>query len=197
MPRKKNAKRAKKSLKARTNVVTIQKLERDFLRSPMKLARQLNKDVTSLKQKDSRIKKAINKIDATAANAEKRLKNAEALKHTSAGKKKFVKAKKAHMKSSQLLAGLNKQLNKNTKMLDEASARHEKLVALRKNISQFEKEWATRAKTKKTKATSKPKKTRVTKTKAKELFSEAPKYDTFETITNDVNVEETTEAASS
>lgn len=196
MPRRKYAKRATKMQKARTNVATIQKLEKDFLRSPAKLAKQLNKEVASLKQKDTRIKKAVAKLDATANAASKRIQAAENSRNTAAGKKKYNKAKKNYGKANKLLAALNKQQNKNDKLLNDVTNRHEKILAIRKQLAQFEKEWANRTKKKPIQITAKPKKAKAIKTKVKEAFTEAPKYDTFETVTSDVVVAETTEATS-
>ena len=66
MPRKKNAKRITKRQTAGNKTTAkpfsnIQKMQKEFLQTPMKLAAQLNKDVLALKQDENKLRNALNK----------------------------------------------------------------------------------------------------------------------------------------
>jgi len=154
MSRKKNVKYIAKRKNTALPAITAQKLEKDFLKAPAKLAAQLNKEVAVLKQSENKFKISINKLKAQAQKSKNPTKTRTIAKNLSA---------------------LTKQLQETTKTLNTTAAKKTKMIALKKHLSQFDKEWAKQSKTVKTKATStsKPKKTGSRNTK-KNLTPTAP-----------------------
>lgn len=157
MPRKKTAKRTTKRRMTKNTLAIMQKLEKDFLQAPAKLADQLNKEILSLKQKENKLKNVINKIKAQIKNSETRVQTATKFKNTSAGRKQLNIAKKAYSETVKTQTALSKQSQEITKLLDVITKKQTKLAALRKHLSQFEKEWAANSKKIKNKVTANPK----------------------------------------
>lgn len=143
MPRNKTAKHAKSQSK-RNVFVTIQKMEKDLFKSPAKMAAQLNPEISSLKQKENKLKVALNKVKAQLNQSDNRVKAATAAtkqKNTGAAKKQLSSLKKAHSKINKLQTATNKELNETQKTLAAILKKQGKLVALRKCLATFEKEW--------------------------------------------------------
>lgn len=139
MSRNKTAKRINKR-QALNNLATLQKIEKDFLTTPVKLAGHLNKEIASLKQKESKLKKEITKNNAQIKNAETRIKLSTKSK-TATGKRQLTSAKKVFKKIMKNHFGLNKQYHTLTKSLQQLIEKQTKLLALGKYLKQFDKEW--------------------------------------------------------
>lgn len=161
MPRKKTAKR---SIKRQAATNTFDAMHKEFLQTPAKLLACIATDVTALKQKENKLKAALNKAKTQVKNSEARIKQASAKANTTTGKKQLKAAKKAHAKVCKVYNAANKELQEVAKCLANSMQQQSKLTALRKQLSQFQKEWAKNLKNaKQAKATTKTK----TKTKAK------------------------------
>lgn len=199
MSRKKTARRIAKRQSPNKNASITQKMEQEFMRTPAKLSAQLNKDIIVLKQKENKLKAAFNKQKSQVKNSENRI-NVAALKTTAMGKKQLKKAKKAHSALLKNQAVLNKQLNATTKLLHAAMDKQAKLAALKKQLNQFEKDWAKSAKkvTVKDKAKARPRKvTQVSEPiKTTRSVPELPQVQNFETSIGDGIVSERTEITS-
>jgi predicted nucleic acid-binding Zn-ribbon protein len=198
MPRKKTAKGPAKNKKATNNsFVGLKKMEKDFHDTPAQLSAQLNKEISVLKQKENKLKSALNKSKAQVAQAEKKIKAAAKNKSTSAGKKQWLAAKKNHSQLMKSHIDLNKQHQEIFKSIETATTSQSKYAALRKHLSQFEKDWAKQVKKLKLKAKAKAKvkKAKVRKVNAKPaaampIEDKSPQTDTFESILNDVSIDE-------
>lgn len=198
MSRKKTAKRI---TKRPSTTKTFAIMQKDFHDAPAKLTTWLNKEIAALKQKEIKLKNAVSKITAQVKKSESRIQDANHVKNLQLRKKRLTKAKKSHDQLKTVHTGLNKELQATTKSLDEASLKYSKLAALRKHITQFEKEWAKQAKQARTtsKLTHKPKKRTKAKVKPITPLEEQSKFETyeiFETDFDDNKVEEPTEVAS-
>jgi hypothetical protein len=206
MPRNKTAKRSAKRNTIITNraLATAQKMEKDFIEAPAKLAAPLDKEIASLKQKENKVKTALHKIKAQLKNWESRIKAATKAKGTSAGKKQLSVAKKAYRETIQTQAELNKELKLTLQLLETATNKQAKFYALSKLLKQFDKEWARNARkakaSKKVKAKAK-RQTVKAKTKAKPVMIEIEQQSHFEpvevtTIGSEVRFDEATEITS-
>lgn len=134
MPRKKSGKRVIKRKEINT-LATIQKMEKEFLKTPTMLAVLLNKEINLLKQKESKLKKSINQLITHITNFEKRsLSNAKS--SAAHGKKRVYSA---NVKAKALFT---KQLNSIEQLLKTTTDKYAKLIAFSKYINQFEKEWS-------------------------------------------------------
>ncbi|HEX4046176.1 MAG TPA: hypothetical protein VHZ76_10985 [Gammaproteobacteria bacterium] len=137
MARKKTAKR---QVSKRDGLSIIKKLEKDFLTAPAKLTASFNKAIKALKKQKSKLEGALNRISGQVKKGEKRL--GQALQSTTSKGKKLAKTeKKALAKTTKNRAQLTKQLQQLTKSIEETANKQEKILALRKQLSQFEKEW--------------------------------------------------------
>lgn len=147
MPRKKNAKRSKHQ----TTNNSIAKMHKEFLKTPAKLAKYMTKEVAAIESQESKLKKALNKLSIQLKKSEARIQTAKS-KNTPAGKKQLKKAEKSYIKTLKLHDSLNRKLESVTKSLEKVTTEHSKLVALKKLLTQFEKEWIKNAKQAKPKA---------------------------------------------
>lgn len=201
MSRNKTAKRTAKRPSPSKNITlaTAQKIEKDFVEAPARLIAQLNKEIAAAQTKENKLKNAANKIKAQVKNSEARVKAAAKAKNTSAGKKQLNVAKKAHAEIAKAQADLDKQLKEANQSLESIANKHAKFVALSKHLSQFEKEWAKKAKklkaSKKAKIKAKTKKV-TAKAKLPVVEPEQPHVESYATTINNVRLEETTEIAS-
>lgn len=162
MPRKKTAKRAgKRPVAGKATASPMQKMEKDFQQSIVKVVGQLATDAKRAKLQVAKIQATHKKAQAKAAKSEARVKAAQKNKQTSSGKKQLKIAMKQHAAATKLLSAVAKQLNNAEKALENAEHTQAKLVALRKYINQFSQVWAKEAtklkKTKKVKASTKAK----------------------------------------
>ncbi|MBV9575169.1 MAG: hypothetical protein JO149_00940, partial [Gammaproteobacteria bacterium] len=73
MSRNKSAKRMN-NRQAIQHLANLKKIEKDFLTTPAKLAGHLNKEISSLKKKETKLKKEISKNSSQVKNAENRIK---------------------------------------------------------------------------------------------------------------------------
>lgn len=177
MPQKKTAKRAAKRRTKITAAVTWQQMEKDFQTAPTKMAAQLTKDVSNHRKKQSGLQIEINKIKERVKKTETRINTAKKIKHTIAGHKQLKAASKEQQNLNKTLASLNKELSTIIKSIDAAAQKQTKLLALRKNISQFDKTWASQAKKlKAAKATQKTTTSRPTKSRAKNIAAQAKSF---------------------
>lgn len=194
MARKKTAKRIAKRTATYGSSSPQLRMEKDFLDTPLKLAALFSKNIKTLKDKESKIKTAVAKSKTKVRLSESKVKNA-AKQKTPAGKKQLLAAKKAHAKVSQIHNILEKQLKDATEELTHATHKHAKLVALRKNLAQFEKDWNSKEKTKaktKVKAKTRTKKSSLSKSKPEsEPEHIQPQLDSYETVNDLFRIEET------
>lgn len=180
MPRRKTAKRqVKRKPNAQNKIAyTLSKLEKDFHDAPAKLLKQFNKEVDLHKQKEKKTKTVLLKAKSQLKHLEARLKQTAKSKNTTMGRKRYQASKKALAKHNQLVLELNSKLKEITKLLTIAMNKQEKLQALRKQLSQFEKDWIKQSKKLKAKSSAKKRKTR-TKNKANIQQEQAPQPDFF------------------
>lgn len=127
-------------------------LEKSFSDLPAKLLAHFAKEVTSLKQAESKMKASLLKLKATMAKA-----------------KTGPKAKAA----AKAVATLSKQLQDTASSLFEATQKQAKISALRKHLTSFEKEWAGKLKAMKAKLAAKAKLASKPKTKKTRKSSKA------------------------
>ena len=197
MSRKKTAKGTAKHQS--NSLPAIQKVEKELIQIPYKLAAQLSKEIKSLKQKEAKLKNTIAKIKSQLSNAENRVKAAEKNKNKAAGKKQLSIAKKNLSEIKKAFSLLAKEQQETAKSLLTMTAEQAKLNALHKHLNQFEKEWAKQVKQAKAKV-----KVKVTKTKSKKRsnqstlpsIKEEPRVETFDTIEEDITTNETAEVTS-
>ncbi len=139
MPRKKTVKRKNK---LQSNALTlIQKMEKDFLRFPAELAKQLSKEIATNKQKENKLKKLILQLTNQLKNSENRL-QANSNPIGANAKKQLQAAKKAYTNNIKAKALIEKELVIISKQLQTAALKQAKFIAVGKNIQQFEKEWS-------------------------------------------------------
>lgn len=205
MPRKKTAKHHAKRQSASHSSATLQKLEKDFLDAPAKIATQLKKEIAAHKQKELKLKNAAIKAKAQLKNAETRIQAAAKLKGTAAGKKQINRAKKAHNMMQKSHMEANKQLQDASLIVEAFLLKQAKLSAWQKNLNQFEKEWARQAKLMKAKANAqaakvkskaKVKKAAKVKNMISPIVEQPQSTESFETSEEHVRQEEATELTS-
>lgn len=193
MPRKKTAKRnTKRSViqKSTGPILNTQKMQKELLQAPIKLAARINKEALGLKQKENKLQSAIAKIKNQLKNTEARIKAASKSKNTAAGKKQLKVAKKVHSEALKAQTGLAKQLNEVAKALESASLEQAKLSALRKHLNQFEKEWTKQAREQKAKTkTAKPRSVKQNRKEALPLYQE-PRIEPIETIIEEIRLDD-------
>lgn len=169
------------------NTTTAQQIEKDFLQTPSKITTQLNKEVATLKQQDKKLKAAVDKLTTQAAKA------------------KSTSAKKATEKK---LKTATATWQANAKTLAQLTVQQAKTIELRKQLSQFEKNWSKKAKDLLSKAIAKamPKPKPTPKAKPKKTTAKAATYikpvtvqpivESFETSFDDARQEEAVETTS-
>jgi colicin import membrane protein len=107
---------------------TIQKMEKEFFKTPATLAKQLQQETTAIKQNQGTLKATLAKI-AAQHKANK-------------GKALSAKAKKAQKAAIKLQKSVEKELNAATKTLASVQTQQTKLAALSKYLTGFDKIWA-------------------------------------------------------
>lgn len=132
MPQKKTGKRV---VKRQDVLTTVQKKEREFLKTPTALSALLVKEVKLIKQKQIQLKKSIDQLATQIANFEKRPQTNTKL---NSREKKLFQTYQANIKAKSLLA---KQLESTKQLLRTAIDQQVKLMAFGKYINQFEREW--------------------------------------------------------
>lgn len=158
MPRNKAAKR-NASRHSNNALAITQKMEKEFIGIPAKLATHLQKEIASLKQKENKIKSALNKIKSQVKTWDAKIKASSKAK-TSTAKKQLAAAKKAQSKLNKTQAMLTADLNATSKLIAEIAAKHAKFSSLSKVLSQFNKDWVKSAKKSKTTIKAKAKKSK-------------------------------------
>jgi phage shock protein A len=153
-----------------------QAVEKDFLNAPAKLAAQLSKDLAAHKQAEAKLKAAVAKLKASS-------------------QKNKTGAKAAAAKKS--LAALTKQLQEVARSLNDVNGKLAKMNAIRKLLTQFEKDWAKKAKAVKAKK-AKPaaKKSSSRKPKATIIELKQPALESFESSIDNLRVNSATESNS-
>ena len=185
-----SSKKTRKAAATRSNANAlnlVSKLEKDFKQTPSILAAHINKEISTQKQAQIKIKTSIKKLEPTKNSANK-ARAASALK---------------------TINNLNKQLQETSKKLATALTTQAKYTALSKNLTQFERDWSKKAKEMMAKAISSitPKATAKTKVKARakktatSTTMTAPQnmhqsHETFEQTTDHVNLSDTSEMTS-
>lgn len=189
MRRNKAAKRTKKrpSLNKGMNV---QKMEQAMLSAPAKMALQLNKEITVLRKKESKLKNATNKMSAKVKKSESRIKSANKSNLTTMGKKQLKKAKLAHQDNIETQGNLEKQLVTIMQALSAANQHQAKLAALRKHLTQFEKDWTAQRKQNQAKTLSKPKKKVVKRKMAKTSAAKPAHAESYQTMVHSTEKEQ-------
>lgn len=162
MPRNKTAKRTAKRAITKNTTAIAQRMEQDFAGVPAKLIAQLNKEITSLKQKENKLKTAHNKTKADVKNWEVRIKVASKANKTATVKKQLIAAKKAYTQANKTQTGLNKELQQASLSLETLLNKQAKLTALSKLLNQFEKDWTRNLKKAKVKVKKSGKKAKTT-----------------------------------
>ncbi len=132
-----------KRMTAATTLINLKKVEKDFLATPSKLVKQLNKEILTHRKKEKALKKETAKNKLQIKTAETRMKS---VANTAAGKKQLKTAKKTYQQALKAQAGLDKQLVKIAKTLEALGNTQTKLTALGKHLKQFNKEWLTKSK---------------------------------------------------
>lgn len=189
MPRKKTAKRSSK----RQMSSSFANQQQNFIKIPAKLSMLLNQDMMGLKQKENKLKNALNKVKAQFKKAETKIKAAVKSKN----KKQLKTAKKMCGKIVKMQSALKKQLEEATKSVEKMALQQSKMIALRKHISQFEKEWSKNLKKLKLKAKPTKSKTKVRgKRKSKLPMDEKSQTEPFFKTEEETILDETTELTS-
>ena len=144
MSRRKSApsKTKRKATKSTTSVKN--NLEKMFSEIPAKLATQFSKEVDGLRKVESKIKANLAKLKLQASKAKNRVKA-----------NSIAKA----------IATTTKQLEQTASSLAAAIQKNARVVALRKHLAVYKKDWASKVKAMKTKATSTTAKSKKSKTK--------------------------------
>lgn len=199
MPRNKTAKRSSKRGTVKNSMSHYQTIEKEFMGIPGKFASQVKKDIQTHKQKENKLKAAWNKSKKAVKTAETRVKAATKNKTTVAGKKTWNTSKKAYAEAVSHHSGLKKQMTEMSDVVGTLVAKHAKLSALSKNLTQFNRDWTKQAKTAlATKATKKTKTKRKTRTVKSQTTTTSPQqhdqYETPENVYGEENVGETTES---
>src|SRR3990167_5954403 len=126
---------AKINCKRKENtLVTVQKKEREFLKTPSTLAALLNKEVSTIKQKETQLKKSIAQLTTRITSFEKKSQTNPKLT-TASEKKQFQIATRTyntHLKTKELLV---KQLKSTGESLLIAIDKQAKLMAFSKYIN--------------------------------------------------------------
>lgn len=152
MSRKKKAKSAPRSKTAKKSQNIAMQIEKDYLALPQQLAGHFSQTAATLKQKTAKIKASLEKSEANVNKLEKTIQLAKT-KKTAASRKKATSAKKTQAKAKQQMRSLTTELSTIEKSIQALDLKHAKMQALRKCLTQFEKEWTKTAKDLKKKST--------------------------------------------
>lgn len=192
-------KKAGKPSSKRETKSALQRLEQELKDSPARLTAEVAKEIKNLKTKEAKLKASSIKLKAKVKELASRYLNAEKNKKTPSGKKKFAALKKQHDLQLKKSNGLEKELKAQSNAVATATNKHAKYSALKKHISQFEKDWAKKLKAKQTE-TKKPNKKPAAK---KQASYEKPVQDdktspatTYKGFDEEVRVEEAVETTS-
>jgi len=201
MPRNKTAKRPvkRRSVQAKGNTLAfLQEIEQDFMQVPNQLAMQLNKEISTLKVKQNKLKNAVSKLKAQLKTSESRLKTAGKAK-TSSDKKRLLTVKKAHQTIQSTHSATHKELQELEKLLASTANKQAKFTAISKQLNQFEKEWAKKSKKNKTaKSASKSKTKKASRAiSSQSTLEESKRLEPAQSIVDHVTLDETTELTSS
>jgi hypothetical protein len=115
---------------------SFQKIEKDFYQTPLALAKLLSKEIASLKQQQSTLKKLLQTAKSDAAKASLQIKKAGKLA-TAKGKKQLASAKKTYQAASKEFATLTKLLAAAQNAIHAAHQKQAELRALHKHLVQF------------------------------------------------------------
>lgn len=197
MRRNKTVKRVNKRQSTKVNTATsVQKMEKDWMETPSKLAKQLDKEISAQQKQEKKLAKAVSKLAKSMQKSEARIAKAEKNKNPSMAKKKIKAAQKEFSANNKIFADLTKQLDAVSQTTAATVAKQAKLTALTKHISQFEKEWNKAAKTEK--ANAKPQKVKATskgKASNKRKSSANPRTEPADAMFDDIGLEEIAELA--
>ena len=170
MSRKKPGKRINKRQSVNSVLVNIQKMEKSLVDAPIKLVAQLNKEINAQKKKEVKLGKTINKVNQTMKKAESKINAIEnAAKNTSASKKQLKKTKKAYDTAELSQSKLTAEIQMVTHIIESCTDKQNKLNALSKCLTQFEKDWIKSSKTSPNKAKSKKEKVKLAAVPSSEM----------------------------
>lgn len=200
MPRNKSAKRSKPRQTMSNILADVQKMEKELMQIPSKLAAQISKEINAHKKQQNKLKSAANKAKALVKAMEARL-NAQAKSKSSSAKakKQLNTAKKSHIEAIKAHSAVNKQLEAASQTLQAMSSKQAKLNSLGKYINQFEKEWEKTVKAAKAKLVAKPKTKKVkTNSRQKQISPSMGEthFQPADVAVENVKMDEITELAS-
>ena len=152
----------------------LSRVESEFSAAPAKIAEQLAKDITALKQKENKLTTTLTKIQAQVSKITKTIAAAKK-PATAAGKKQLVAAKKALNDTKKDHALSNAALKEVTAARVEAEIKLARVTALAKHLKEFDKVWAKQAKVLKDKAKAKAQPKAKGKSKAKKSATRTAK----------------------
>lgn len=194
MPRKKTVKRVTKRQVKSNRSNTIKTMEEDILGAPARLAAKISKEISFQKKKENQLKAALNKISAKIKKVEGRVKPAT-LPTTPTGKKQFNAVKKTHRLAIKTHSDLGNHLQETTKTLASLTNRQSKVVALSKQLDQFEREWARTSNKIKETSKVKPKQKKIKEKAISSSIREMP-IETVDVSTDNVALNEATASES-
>lgn len=157
MPRKKSTKRTNKRQKATNVLVNVQKMEKDFIQTPLKMAAQLTKEIKKHQKQESKFNKTISKLNNQLKKTEGRINAITKAKPTATSKKKLKVLTKKYNQAQAIQSQFDKQLQTVTNSLDNLLSNQARFNALGKCINQFNNDWAKAAKKAKAEAKAKSK----------------------------------------
>lgn len=154
MPKKPSLRLPKKNSQS-----PLQKIEKEWQDAPSKIVAYLNQETILLKKKQAKIKNAINKLSSKLNQSAQQLKVADKSKN----KQKLKQAKSNHAELTKLHKALNNDVEQLNKLIQITTKKQAKIIALKKYLIQFEKEWIKNSK--KIEKIASPKKKTATKKK--------------------------------
>ena len=141
MRRKKSVKRANKKQTANNILATVQKVEKDWLKTPVKLAAQLEKEIKAHNKREKKLGKLVSKLDHALQKSEARIAKAENNAPSAANKKQLKAVLKKFDAKSKLYDASCQQLDAIAASLNPIAEKHAEIVALINYVNQFQKEW--------------------------------------------------------
>ncbi len=151
---------------AKSPASNLSRVESEFSAAPAKIAEQLAKDITALKQKENKLTTTLTKIQAQVSKITKTIAAAKK-PATAAAKKQLLAAKKALNDTKKDYALSNAALKEVTAARADAELKFARVTALAKHLKEFDKIWAKQAKVLKDKAKAKAQPKAKTKSKAR------------------------------
>lgn len=152
MAKNKSTKRASKQNASKRAVAKTATPYGEFLQTPAIFVAKLDKEIAAQQKAETKLKAAISKTSAQAKKAEAKVK---ALTRAAAAKKQLNDAKKFFSALVSQLDAFIKQHEACVKTLASLSEQKAKLIAIGKQLAQFDKEWAKKSKQKIAKAKAK------------------------------------------